>query len=85
MVEYKLDKKGNVLEDGHTMFMEDVVVRLKRLDFLENYKKNLTKVIDKHFWNWDDHHYECDGEFLEDLDKLANGKFALHEKGEVVA
>ena len=78
MAEYKLNKKGNILENGHTMFMEDVIVRLKRLDFLEKYKKNLVKIIDKHFWDWDTHHYECDA-FLEDLDKLAKREFAISE------
>ncbi len=82
MVEYKLDKKGNILEDGHIMFHEDVVTRLKRLDFLEKYKKNLIKVINKHFWNSEDHHYECEDGFLEDLDKLAAGKFAILGTGE---
>lgn len=83
MVEYKLDIKGNILEDGHTLFMEDVLARLKRLDFLEKYKKNLVKVIDKHFWNWEDHYYECEDGFLKDLDKLSKGEFANSVESEV--
>lgn len=74
-MEYKL-VNGKITADGHTMFMEDVVTRLNRLTFLENYKRNMIKVIDKHFWNWEDHHYECEDGFLEDLDKLSKGEFA---------
>ena len=83
MVEFKL-KNGKFLEDGHTMFKEDVLSALKRLNFLEHYKNNLTKVIDKHFWDWDNHNYTCIYKFLEDLDKIAKGneKFASSEKSE---
>ena len=78
MVEYKL-VDGNFTEDGHTMFKTDVVTRLERLDFLEKYKKNLIKVIDKHFWNWEDHHYECEDGFLEDLALLSKGEFVIQK------
>lgn len=80
---YELDN-NKITADGHTMFPEDIVDRLNRLTFLENYKRNLIKVIDKHFWNWEDHHYECDGDFLEDLDKLGEGKFVPCTKDEEV-
>ena len=41
MVKYKL-KNGNVLKDGHTMFMQDVVKDLNRKAFLEDDRlKNL--------------------------------------------
>ena len=82
MVEYYLID-GNFTEDGHTMFKEDILTRLKRLNFLEKLVKNLPKVIDKHFWNYEDHHYECDDEFLSDLDKLHRGEFVNSEKAEV--
>lgn len=78
MVEYKL-KDGNFLEDGHTVFKEDVLTRLKRLDFLEKLAKKLPKVIDKHFWDYENHHYECDDSFLADLDKLHRGEFSVSE------
>ena len=37
MVEYKL-KNGNILKDGHTMFLQDVVSDLKRKAYLEDLK-----------------------------------------------
>jgi hypothetical protein len=38
MIEYKL-KKGNILKDGHTMFLQDVVKELNRKAYLENLKE----------------------------------------------
>ena len=38
MVKYKL-KKGNILKDGHTMFLQDVVQDLKRKAYLEDLKE----------------------------------------------
>ncbi len=80
-MKYKLES-GKITEDGHSLFIEDILTRLKRLDFLEKYKENLVKVIDKHFWDYENHYYECEDGFLEDLYKLAKGKFAPHAKGE---
>ncbi|MCK5316874.1 MAG: Lar family restriction alleviation protein [Anaerolineales bacterium] len=38
MVKYKL-KKGNILKDGHTMFLQDVVQDLKRKAYLEDLRE----------------------------------------------
>ena len=49
MVEYKMiDEavdypKKAITEDGHTMFLEDVLTRLKRLNYLENWKTKLER------------------------------------------
>lgn len=66
MVEYKL-VNGKFTEDGHIMFLEDVLTRLKRLDILEKYKNKVPKIVDKYFYNYDDHHYECDGLFVSEV------------------
>jgi len=40
MVKYKIEKHHTgedvITEDGHTMFIQDILTRLQRLDFLEN-------------------------------------------------
>lgn len=41
MIKYKYNKKTNkFIENGHTMFEEDVLKRLKRLSYLEEQLKN---------------------------------------------
>lgn len=35
MSKYKINKRGDITKDGHTMFKEDIVRDLNRLAFLE--------------------------------------------------
>lgn len=44
MVKYTLNHKGQILKDGHTMFVFDILSDLKRKAFLEEERKNNKKL-----------------------------------------
>jgi hypothetical protein len=45
MVDYKL-KNGNILKDGHTMFLQDAVSDLRRKAYLEDAREIQAKIIE---------------------------------------
>jgi len=37
-------KNGGITENGHTVFLEDIVVRLNRIDYLERINKEASRI-----------------------------------------